>query len=125
MTSEITNRKQNGKKEGLWITHYANGNVRSRGTFRAGNKHGEWTLYHQNGNKQSEATFVDGHYSGYYVSYHENGNKFREGEYNIADGSSKDGRKEGVWHQYLEDGETVEWRITYKRGRAIDRIEYP
>jgi antitoxin component YwqK of YwqJK toxin-antitoxin module len=125
LTKENVNRTVNGQKEGLWVTRYANGQVRSEGTFKSGVKDGSWTLYHQNGNLQSEATFVNGHYSGYYCSYHENGHKFREGEYNVAQGNSADGRKEGVWHQFLPDGETIEWRVTYKRGRVVERIIRP
>lgn len=125
LTEPNLNQVVHGKKEGPWITYYANGQVRSEGVYKAGVKHGRWTLYHPNGHLQSEATFVDGNYSGYYVSYHENGKKFREGAYNIADGSSKDGRKEGVWHQYFPDGETIEWRVTYKRGRVVERVERP
>jgi antitoxin component YwqK of YwqJK toxin-antitoxin module len=104
---------------------YANGMKRSEGGYKNGKKAGFWTLFHPNGNKQSEATFVDGQYSGYYVSYHENGNKFREGYYNEAAGNSADGRKEGIWHQYLPDGKTIEWRITYKRGKVVERVGFP
>ena len=114
----------NGKKEGLWITYYANGNKRSEGTYRNGRKHGKWTLYHANGNLQSEATFHDGKYTGHYVSYHPNGKKFREGHYAEIQGNSYDGRKEGVWYQYAEDGETVHYRVVYKHGRVVERISY-
>ena len=41
----------------------------------------------------------------------------------MADGSSKDGRKEGVWYQYLPDG-TIEVKVTYKRGRVVKRVHF-
>ena len=114
-----------GKKEGYWVTHYANGNVRSQGAFNDGKIEGKWTLFHQNGNKQSEATFRGGKYTDFYVSFHENGHKFREGWYGQTSGKSYDGRKEGVWYQYETDGQTISTRVTYKRGRVIERLNYP
>ena len=52
------------------------------------------------------------------MCYYENGNRKWGGPYREHDGSSADGRKEGVWLCYEEDGETV-WRIiTYKKGGA-------
>jgi hypothetical protein len=119
------NKEVNGKKEGLWVTYFANGNKRSEGAFKGGKKEGKWTLYHKNGNKQSEGTFQDGKYTGYYVSYHDNGQKFREGWYSEASGNAYDGRKEGVWYQYEADGETVSAKVTYKHGRVIERLNYP
>lgn len=119
-------RVVNGKKEGYWVTYYANGNKRSEGAYRAGKKHGKWILYYQNGNKKSEASFRDGLYEGWYVCYYENGNKKWEGPYAPHTGKSTDGRKEGVWKCYSEkDGKTV-WRIiTYKRGARAKPDEHP
>ncbi len=113
-----------GKKEGYWTAYYANGSKRSEGTFKAGRKHGKWILYHANGNKQSEAEFRDGKYEGYYVSCHKNGNKFREGYYAEYQGNSYDGRKEGVWYQYDEEG-NINTKIIYKHGRVVKRVNEP
>ncbi|HSH02497.1 MAG TPA: hypothetical protein VLL52_08265 [Anaerolineae bacterium] len=117
------NRMVEGKKEGMWIEYYANGHKRREGAFKLGKKEGKWILYHKNGVVQSEATFHEGLYTGYYCSYYENGKRFREGHYAEITGKSSDGRKEGVWYQYLPDGETVQWQISYKRGRIVERIE--
>ncbi len=106
----------NGKKHGYWITYYANGNKRSEGAYIAGKKEGAWIQYHKNGNRASEAFFRNGKNEGDYTAYHENGNPKWRGPYRKHDGGSADGRKEGVWHCYELDGETV-WRIiTYKKG---------
>ena len=112
-----------GKKEGYWITYYANGNKRSEGAFKAGVKEGKWILYHQNGQKQSEAHFRQGKYEGHYVSYHDNGQAFREGDYSEYQGNSYDGRKEGVWYQYDREG-NVETEVTYRHGRVIKRENF-
>lgn len=114
-----------GKKHGYWTTYYANGNKMSEGEYKQGVKEGLWILYHSNGNKKSEATFVNGKYTGLYTSYHENGKRRWQGSYNEAKGVSADGTKEGVWHDYEEDGETVKRRMTYHRGSRTKPDEFP
>ena len=109
----------NGKKHGYWVTYYANGHKRSEGRYIEGKKEGLWIQYHKNGNKASEASFRNGKNEGDYTAYYGNGNRKWGGPYRKHDGSSADGRKEGVWLCYEEDGETV-WRIiTYKKGAAV------
>ncbi|MDE0313574.1 MAG: hypothetical protein OXM61_01615 [Candidatus Poribacteria bacterium] len=113
-----TGEMVNGKKHGYWITYFASGLKRSEGNFIHGKKDGKWILYHKNGNISSVAYFRDDKYEGDYICYHENGNRKWGGPYKKHDGTSSDGRKEGVWHCWEEDGETV-WRIiTYKKGGA-------
>ena len=60
------------------------------------------------------------------MAYYESGNRKWGGPYRKHDGSSADGRKEGIWLCYEEDGETV-WRIiTYKKGGSRAKPdEYP
>lgn len=107
----------NGKKEGRWVSYFANGNMQSEGEYRGGKKEGAWVLYWPNGNKNSEAHFRDGKYTGLYTAYHKNGKKEHEGRYNEFTGkSSADGTKDGEWLYYAEDGETVWRKITYRRG---------
>ncbi|HZO91781.1 MAG TPA: hypothetical protein VFB38_25920 [Chthonomonadaceae bacterium] len=114
-----------GKKHGLWVSYFANGNKMSEGTYRKGKKEGRWVQYWPNGNKKSEATFVDGKYTGYYVCYYENGNKQWEGYYNPIRGNSADGTKEGAWLTYDKETGEVSRRITYKRGSRAKPDEYP
>ena len=113
-----------GVKEGLWVTYYANGNKRSEGHYKKGKKDGFWTLYHPNGVKSSEANFVEGKYTGPYTSYHDNGERRWQGRYNDIQGNSADGTKEGVWHDYADDGETIVRRMTYHRGSKTRPDEY-
>lgn len=105
-----------GKKEGRWVSYYANGNLQREGSYKNGKKDGLWIQYWPNGNKKSEATFVEGKYSGLYTSYHPNGKRCYQGRYNEFQGVPADGTKEGVWNDYADDGETVRRRITYHRG---------
>lgn len=112
------------EKEGDWVEYYANGNKRREGRYKDGKKEGKWILYHSNGNKQSEATFCNGLFEGWYVAYHKNGNTFREGDYGPHEGKSYDGRKEGVWRDYAEDGKTVRQQVTYKHGKIVERLVF-
>ena len=115
----------NGKKEGRWVSYYANGNIQREGCYKDGKKEGLWIQYWPNGNKRSEATFREGKYTGLYTSYHENGKRCFQGYYNEFQGVPADGTKEGVWNNYEEDGETVCRRITYHRGSRTKADEYP
>ncbi len=115
----------NGKKDGHWVTLYANGNKRSEGAYRMGAKKGHWIQYYQNGNKTSEGSFKNGLFEGWYVCWYENGHKKWEGDYGPHVGKSYDGKKEGPWLCYsAKDGETV-WRtITYKHGSRAQPDEF-
>jgi len=116
----------NGKKEGYWITYYANGNKRSEGAYKKGIKDGKWIQYFKNGNISSEGHFENGEYENWFVTYFENGHKKWEGDYGPHVGKSYDGRKEGEWTCYsATDGKTV-WRtITYKHGARAKPDEHP
>ena len=125
--SEYLNDGQiiDGKKEDYWITYYANGNKRSQGAYRGGKKEGQWIQYFKNGNKKSEACFRNGLYEGHYISYHENGNRRYEGYYGEHQGNSYDGKKQGEWFIYDEDGERKNRKITYKNGSRAKADEFP
>lgn len=105
-----------GKREGLWVSYYANGQKQSEGEYRAGKKHGRWVLYYPNGSKQSEAKFHNGLYTGLYIAWRDNGAIQWQGYYNPIRGNSADGTKEGVWLAYdPETGEPAR-AISYHRG---------
>lgn len=114
-----------GKKHGYWITYFANGSKMSEGAYTEGKKEGVWIQYWSNGNKKSEGTFKNGVFTGLFTGYHENGNRRYQGRYNEHQGVSADGTKEGPWHYYDKDGETVNRIITYKRGSRTKPDEYP
>ena len=114
-----------GKKEGYWITYYANDNQRSAGAYKVGQKEEFWIQYFKNGNKKSEATFKNGLNERHYISYHENGKQRYEGYYGQHQGNSSDGKKQGEWYLYDEDGETKNRKITYKNGARAKPDEFP
>ena len=50
MNSEISNDGyKNGKREGLWESHYRNGQLHTKGHYRKGKREGEWEFYYRNG----------------------------------------------------------------------------
>lgn len=120
-----TGETVDGMKHGPWMVFFTNGRRRSEGAYLNGLRHGPWTYYHPNGHRKQEGTFRNGLYEGIYTTYHDNGNVNYQGAYGKHTGKSSDGKKEGIWHCYCRDGETV-WRIiTYKRGARTKPDDYP
>ncbi len=114
-----------GKKEGDWITYYANGNKRSEGNYIAGKKQGLWIQYYKNENKANEAVFKNGKHEGLVVRWYENGNLEAKINYGKHRGNSYDGKKQGEAYYYETDGLMV-WRIiTYKGGSRTKPDEFP
>ena len=125
-SSRDTGEMVNGKKHGYWITYYASGVKRSEGNYVKGNKDGLWIYYHKNGNQSGEESFRNGKHEGDCITYHENGNLRSKGVYPKHIGKSYDGKKEGTWFNYEEDGETVWLIVTYKKGGSRAKPdEYP
>lgn len=114
-----------GKKEGRWVSYYANGNKMSEGAYRQGLKEGHWLQYWPGGQVKSEGTFSGGKFTGYYVCWHDNGIKQWEGYYNPIRGNSADGTKEGVWLAYDKETGAVSRRFTYRRGSRARPDEFP
>ncbi len=124
--SRTTGEMIDDKKHGKWITYYQNGMKRSEGNYAQGKKEGLWVHYHKNGNVESKASFSDGKYEGECITYHPNGNLRSCGVYPKHIGKSYDGKKEGAWYNYEEDGETVWLIVTYKKGGSRAKPdEYP
>lgn len=116
---------ENGLKEGLWVSYYANGKIRSEGHYEKGVKEGKWIQYYANGNKKSEGVFVKGVFSGFYVCWQENGFVQWQGYYNDYDGTSKSGTKDGIWCAYDSVTGEVNRIFHYKRGARTRPDEYP
>ena len=68
---------------------------------------------------------VRGHRRTVNISYHENGNRGYEGYYGEHQGNSYDGKKQGEWFIYDEDGESKNRKITYKNGGRVKADEFP
>ena len=53
---------KNGKKEGAWITYWADGQLMFKGNFKNGKKEGAYAIYHADGslNKKWSGMFKNG-----------------------------------------------------------------
>ena len=107
-----------GKKHGYWVTYYANGHKRSEGNYIHGKKDGPWITYHKNETRQVKPPSAMNKYEGPCITYHENGNLRSTGSYPKHEGKSYDGKKEGPFYGYEEDGKTMWLIVTYKKGGA-------
>ena len=116
-TGNLTGKTQgafrNGKREGLWVYYYDNGQLSYKGTFKVGKKDGTWVYYHSNGQLSYKVTYKDNKKDGPYVNYYDNGQLGSKGTY-------KNGKREGPWVGYNYDG-TVdkEWTGTFKDGKKV------
>ena len=104
-TGNITGKTEqgtirNGKKEGLWVYYYDNGQLSYKGTFKVGKKDGPWVYYHSNGQLSYKVTYKDNKKDGPYVNYYDNGQLSSKGTY-------KDGKEDGRWVRYWSDGSEV------------------
>ena len=91
---------RNGKKEGLWVYYYDNGQLSYKGTFKFGKKDGTWVYYHSNGQLSYKVTYKDDKKDGPYVNYYDNGQLGSKGTY-------KNGKEDGRWVRYWSDGSEV------------------
>ena len=141
-TGKTTGRKQvsfkNGKKHGLWVVYYRDGQLSEKGTYKNGKKDGLWVDYSwDNGQLGSKGQYIDGKRDGLWETYHDNGQLQTKGYYKdgkkdglweyfhengqlFSKGHLKDGKRDGLWEYFNEDG-TVWERITgtYKNGEKI------
>ena len=104
-TGNITGKTEqgtirNGKKEGLWVYYYDNGQVSSRGDYKVGKKDGTWVYYHSNGQLSYKVTYQDNKKDGPYVNYYDNRQLASKGTY-------KDGKEVGRWVRYWSDGSVM------------------
>ena len=61
MNSEISNDGyKNGKREGLWESHYRNGQLHTKGHYRKGKREGEWEFYYRNGILECKGYYKNG-----------------------------------------------------------------
>jgi len=141
----------NGKKDGLWGTFHANGQLRQEETWKKGKllKLGEFfspdgnTLpkgdfadgegsritYYSNGTIDSKGSYKNGLPHGPWQLYHDNGQLASEGEL-------KTGLKDGTWIYYHKNGnresegkfendlEVGIWFYYNKRGKMIEEVNY-
>ena len=104
---------KNGKRDGSWLSYWANGKLKSKGNYKNDNLEGSWTEYYDNGQLFYKGKYKDWLEEGYWVMYWENGQLKSKGNY-------KRGSQEGSWIYYNEDGTIWEDATgTYRNGKMI------
>lgn len=79
-----------GQKWGRWKFFYPDGTIQQEGEYKEGIPEGLWTWYYPDGNIRIEQEFYKGEPEGSYSEYDENGNI-------IASGKYIEGLEEGKW----------------------------
>lgn len=69
----IKGKKVNGKREGLWVSYYQNGNKWSETTFEAGVKSGPTTTYYEDGMMRYTGQYENDLKTGTWKFYTEDG----------------------------------------------------
>jgi antitoxin component YwqK of YwqJK toxin-antitoxin module len=72
---------KDGKRHGLWVSWYMNGNKWSEGTFRYGKSEGKRTVYFENGKVRYEGTYKNDLRVGKWRFYDETGKLLAEQDF--------------------------------------------
>lgn len=121
MTREPVNRyDRDGKKHGYWKTFYEDWSVHTECYYRHGLRDGFYKEYDEKGNLKKITKYVndveqmlEGDMKPLIVQheYYPNGKVKREASF-------RDGKREGVWREFDEDGNVVNSQ-TYKKGALV------
>ena len=104
---------KNGKKNGLWIRYYDNGQLWDKGTYINGKKEGYWIAYFDDGKLWYKGNMRNGNEDGFWIFYFSNGQLHYKGKYINF-------KKEGPWVSYLRDGSVIPSDTgTFKDGKKI------
>jgi antitoxin component YwqK of YwqJK toxin-antitoxin module len=130
----------NGRKNGLWVRYYPNGNKQSEIDYVNGRPKGEYKTYYDNGNVEEKGSWVNQRNTGNFSRYYNNGNKMQEfifSESGVREGkqvyfyengkvevevSMVAGKEEGVMKRYYDNGD-LKSEVEVTAGKA-DRSTY-
>jgi antitoxin component YwqK of YwqJK toxin-antitoxin module len=123
-------------KQGIWVTYFPSGAVKSKITFKDNRPEGYCITYFENGNVQEEGTWSNNRWTGAYklryengtiqheFTYNDNGKRSGENKYYYPNGklmideNCTDGKQTGVTTEYYDDG-TVKAKEVFNNG-ALD-----
>ena len=100
-----------GQKNGEWLSYFNNGQLWSKGNYKAGKEEGLWKFYSK-GQLWVGTNYKDGQQDGLYEHYYDNGKLRSTGNY-------KNNKQEGLWEDFNEKGGLKE-RRTYKDGVLVE-----
>jgi antitoxin component YwqK of YwqJK toxin-antitoxin module len=88
-------------KQGVWITYYPSGAVKSKITFKDNRPEGYTVSYYENGNKQEEGVWSNNRWVGPYKLYYDNGNVQHEFKFN------DNGKRDSVQNYFYPNGKLM------------------
>jgi antitoxin component YwqK of YwqJK toxin-antitoxin module len=101
-----------GKRNGLMINYYNNGNPSEKISWVNDKKDGPWEQYFADSTPKLKATYKDGKLEGEFLVNFDTGKPYLKGGY-------KNGLREGKWTFYTEEGKT-DMELTYHSGVTPD-----
>jgi antitoxin component YwqK of YwqJK toxin-antitoxin module len=101
-----------GKRNGLMINYFNNGNPSEKITWVNDKKEGPWEQFFANNTPKLKATYRNGELEGEFIANFESGKPYLKGGY-------ENGLREGKWIFYTEEG-TTDMELTYHRGITPD-----
>lgn len=104
----------NGRKDGLWIKYYANGNKKSEIVYKRGRPNGKFKLFYPNGNVEEEGEWTNRVYNGSFKRYYENGTLEQEKEFD------DNGKAKGKVVYYFPNGKK-ELEFTTSNGKETGK----
>ncbi len=61
-----------GQRNGIWVSHYANGKLKDSISFANGKKNGDYKRFHLNGSLYMSGNYIDDNMQGTWLEYYEN-----------------------------------------------------
>lgn len=101
-----------GKRNGLMVNYFNNGNPSEKITWVNDKKDGPWEQFFANNTLKLKATYRNGELEGEFIVNFESGKPYLAGNY-------ENGLREGKWIFYTEDG-AIDMQLTYHKGITPD-----
>jgi uncharacterized protein len=109
---ESKGQLRNGKKHGLWTTHYENGRLESSQSYFYDTLHGRQLVYYPSGQLYIKRTYLRGKEIDSTFWYHSNG------QINVEEFRDSLGRKQGLYKIYYANGQPSQ--IAYCKNGEFD-----
>ena len=105
---------ESGRRTGLWIKYYPNGNKKSEIFYKKGRPNGKFKLYYENGNVEEEGEWKNRLYSGSFKRYYEDGTLEQEKTFD------ENGKAKGKVTYYYANGKK-ELEFSTANGKEIGK----
>lgn len=100
---------RHGQRVGTWQHHFANGDLRSEGEYKAGALHAPWVWYRKDGQVMQCGGFLEGVKHGTWQRWSAAGWQIDEGDFDL-------GTRVGEWKKFGPDGSIT--KVTRHRPRS-------